>query len=109
MDTKKTYTIAGMSCAACAARIEKGLNKVSGVKQANVNFAVEKATVEFDAELVSEEILEETVKNLGYEVIHEKAPTESRVTLKLSGMSCAACAARIEKGLNKIDGWQKQR
>ncbi|ATW28045.1 heavy metal translocating P-type ATPase [Candidatus Formimonas warabiya] len=107
MDTKKTYTIAGMSCAACAARIEKGLNKVSGVKQANVNFAVEKATVEFDAELVSEEILEETVKNLGYEVIHEKAPTESRVTLKLSGMSCAACAARIEKGLNKIDGVAK--
>ena len=40
--------VTGMSCAACAARIEKGLASVEGVSQATVNFAAERATVFFD-------------------------------------------------------------
>ncbi|HEY0407616.1 MAG TPA: heavy metal-associated domain-containing protein, partial [Pyrinomonadaceae bacterium] len=40
--------ITGMTCAACARRIERKLNKVSGVKQAGVNFATSRATVEYD-------------------------------------------------------------
>lgn len=106
MSTKKSYSLSGMSCAACAARIEKGLNKVPGVAQATVNFAVEKATVEFDPQAVTEEMIEETVKNLGYEVIREKTSSEAHINLKITGMSCAACSARIEKVLNKMDGVQ---
>ena len=52
MVQKESFKISGMSCAACAARIEKGLNKLEGVNSANVNFAMEKATVEFDDKLV---------------------------------------------------------
>ena len=37
-----------MTCAACSARIEKGLNKLDGVMKANVNLALEKATVEYN-------------------------------------------------------------
>ena len=40
--------ISGMSCAACAARIEKGINKLTGVKGASVNLAAEKASVTYD-------------------------------------------------------------
>ena len=37
--------ITGMTCAACASRIEKGLNKLDGVEQANVNLALEKSII----------------------------------------------------------------
>ena len=43
-----TLQITGMTCAACANRIEKGLNKLQGVSSANVNFALEKASVTYD-------------------------------------------------------------
>src|SRR5262249_6060370 len=42
------FELEGMSCASCAMRIEKGLRKVSGVKEANVNFATEQAAVNYD-------------------------------------------------------------
>ena len=48
MIQKESFKISGMSCVACSARVEKGLNKLEGVKSANVNFAMEKATIEFD-------------------------------------------------------------
>ena len=46
--------IAGMTCAACAVRVEKKLNKLDGVSAA-VNYATERASVAFDAEAVSPE------------------------------------------------------
>jgi Cu+-exporting ATPase len=104
MNRKESLKITGMSCAACAARIEKGLCKLEGVKQANVNFAIEKATVEYDDAAVSPDKFEETIQKLGYGIIKEAAKQDNRVELKISGMSCAACAARIEKGLNKLEG-----
>jgi len=107
MYKKHTFNISGMSCAACAARIEKGLSKLEGVKQAAVNFAIEKATVEYDENTVNVEKIYETVKKLGYDIIKETTPSESKVELKISGMSCAACAARIDKKLNKLNGIKK--
>ena len=51
---KVTIPISGMHCASCAQKIEKALKKIEGVSSANVNFATEKATVEFDDKLVDE-------------------------------------------------------
>ncbi len=104
MDRKESFKISGMSCAACAARIEKGLNKLEGIKQANVNFAVEKATVEFEDNSVSSSQISEAVKKLGYEAVKEEDKDGTKIELKISGMSCAACSTKIEKRLNKIDG-----
>ncbi|USK54585.1 heavy metal translocating P-type ATPase [Cytobacillus solani] len=92
------FQITGMTCAACATRIEKGLNKMEGVSDANVNLALEKATVKFDAAKMGPADIQEKIRALGYDVITEK------VELVLTGMTCAACATRIEKGLNKMDG-----
>jgi P-type Cu+ transporter len=92
------FQVTGMTCAACANRIEKGLNKMEGVQEANVNLALEKATVKFDASAVSSTDIGQKVRNLGYDVVTEKKE------LVLTGMTCAACATRIEKGLNKMDG-----
>ena len=63
---KKEFVITGMTCAACSTRIEKGLNKMDGVVQANVNLALEKATVEFNPSAVSTKELIQKVEKLGY-------------------------------------------
>lgn len=104
MIKKDSIKITGMSCAACAMRIEKGLGKLAGVGSANVNLAMEKATVEYDDGLVGLTDMEALVEKLGYGVIRERAAVESRVDLRIKGMTCAACAARIEKKLSRQDG-----
>jgi Cu+-exporting ATPase len=58
--------LAGMTCAACAARIEKVLNRVDGVR-AEVNFATESAHVEFDRGKATTDALIEAVRNAGYD------------------------------------------
>jgi len=93
-----TLPIQGMSCAACAQRIEKGLNSLPGVSRAAVNFAVEKAAVEYDPASVDVSDFIAKVRDLGYDVASEK------IELLLKGMTCASCANRIEKKLNSLDG-----
>ncbi|MGM9951226.1 MAG: heavy metal translocating P-type ATPase [Lysinibacillus sp.] len=93
-----TLQITGMTCAACATRIEKGLNRLEGVKEASVNLALEKSVVKYDPQTITEKDVEQKIRDLGYEVVKEKK--EFTVT----GMTCAACSARIEKVLNKKQG-----
>jgi P-type Cu+ transporter len=90
--------ITGMSCAACAARIEKGLGSVEGVSQANVNFAAERATVLFDPNKTDLPHLIDKVKDLGYEARVEK------ILLPIQGMTCAACVTKVEKTLRSVKG-----
>ncbi|WP_088105576.1 heavy metal translocating P-type ATPase [Halalkalibacter urbisdiaboli] len=93
--------ITGMTCAACSNRVEKGLTKLDGVTEANVNLALEKATVQFDPSKTNLESIQEKIEQLGYGVSLEK------VDIAITGMTCAACATRIEKGLNKLSGVTK--
>ncbi len=93
-----TLGITGMTCAACSNRVEKSLSKVDGVKSAAVNPANEKATIVFDESKTSVDELISRVEKTGYGV------TEERIELSLSGMTCAACATRIEKVLSKTEG-----
>lgn len=93
-----TLQITGMTCAACSNRIEKGLKKIEGVKEANVNLALERSTIIFDPSKTSPQAFEEKIEKLGYGVVSEK------VEFAITGMTCAACSTRIEKGLNKLDG-----
>jgi Cu+-exporting ATPase len=102
--SKKSIKISGMSCAACAARIEKGLKQMEGVQSANVNLAMERATVEFDDALVQPRQFEQLIEKLGYEPISEKPVDTGQADLKVSGMTCAACSARIEKKLASLEG-----
>lgn len=86
-----------MTCAACSSRIEKVLNKMDGVN-ANVNLAMENATITLDDGQISEGDVIARIEKLGYGVRTEK------IELDIFGMTCAACSARIEKVLNKMDG-----
>lgn len=100
MDGQKeaTLQISGMTCAACAARIEKGLKRLDGVQDANVNLALEKSKIVYDPGQIEVGQLAEKVESLGYQVPAEKAE------FAISGMTCAACANRVEKRLNKLPG-----
>ncbi len=89
--------IEGMHCVNCAGRVEKALNAVEGVK-ANVNFANEKAYVEYDPEKTGSKALVDVVLKTGFDV-----PKET-VNLSISGMHCANCALTIEKALNALEG-----
>lgn len=104
MERKENFNISGMSCAACAARIEKGLNRIEGIKQANVNFAVEKATVEYEDTQIDSSKIIEIVKKLGYDVLQEAPKDQAKVEFKISGMTCAACSGKIEKRLGRMEG-----
>ncbi len=96
--TKSVKKITGMSCAACALRIEEGLKKLDGVLTANVNLALERADIVYDEEKLSETALNSLITGLGYGVVQEKA------NINITGMSCAACAIHIEDSLNKLPG-----
>ncbi|WP_391119820.1 heavy metal translocating P-type ATPase [Psychrobacillus sp. L3] len=90
--------ITGMTCAACSIRIEKALNKMDGVETANVNLALEKSSIKYDPNKLSEIDFEKKIQDLGYGVAKEKKE------FAITGMTCFACATRIEKGLNKLGG-----
>jgi Cu+-exporting ATPase len=94
--------ISGMSCASCASRIEKALDALPGVSEATVNFASESATVAYDPSRLTPEAIAHAVVDQGYEATLPPAPTT--LDLVLGGMSCAACANRIEKALKAVPG-----
>jgi Cu+-exporting ATPase len=91
-----------MTCAACAQRIEKTVRKLDGIGQANVNLASEKLFVEYDAANVSLPVIKAAVAKIGYEAAEKT--DDSKITIPIGGMTCAACARRVEKAIGKLDG-----
>ena len=99
------FDLEGMTCAACAARIEKVVSRMDGVDKAAVNLASEKMFVSFDPDIVSPEAISATVSNIGYTA--REHSSISHISLPIGGMTCAACSARIEKVLSRMDGVQE--
>jgi len=89
--------VSGMSCAACAVRLEKVLNRLPGV-DAKVNFATEKARIVTAPDGAPAADILGAIRKAGFDV----APQV--LELGIGGMSCAACAARIEKVVNRLPG-----
>jgi len=100
------FKVSGMSCANCALAIEKGLQKMPGVKTAAVNFASEKLTVEVDAALVRESDIVAKVEELGYGArpLDRGGNKAGQQQFKVSGMTCANCALAIERKLKATPG-----
>ncbi|MGG4170416.1 heavy metal translocating P-type ATPase [Bacillus safensis] len=98
MKKKIDFQITGMTCAACAGRIEKGLNRLEGVEDASVNLALETSHIVYETEQLTPDDLKRKVQSLGYDVAMEQAEFD------IEGMTCAACANRIEKKINRMDG-----
>ena len=92
--------ISGMTCTACASRVERVINKLEGVDKANVNFATETLSVKYDNEKVNSLDIEKAVEKAGYGV--EKKT--KNYSFKVEGMTCSACANRVERVTKKADG-----
>lgn len=101
METKK-FSISGMHCASCAINIEKALKKKSGVKNAVVNYASGKASIEHDPRKISEEDLVKVISDGGYKVIGKSG--EKTINLKVIGMDNPHCVMIVGSALNKLKG-----
>ena len=97
---QNTFKIDGMTCSACANRVERVVKKMDGVEEASVNFATETLSVKFDEAKVAASKIEEIVVKAGYSVRKDMRD----YTFKVEGMSCSACANRVERITKKIDG-----
>jgi Cu+-exporting ATPase len=92
------FDIQGMSCASCVAAVERALQGVPGVRQATVNLAAERGSVHYDPAAVDPAALIRAVADAGY------APAVEKVTIPISGISCASCVATIEGALGGTPG-----
>jgi P-type Cu+ transporter len=90
--------VAGMTCASCSTRVERTLGRLEGVAEANVNLATEQATVVFDPAKLTPLGVLDAIRDAGYE------PVVAETELSVTGMTCAACSARVERALSKVDG-----
>lgn len=89
--------IKGMTCASCAGRVEKALNKLPGVQAATVNLATEKAHIQAESPLAIADV-KAAIEQAGYEVVIQT------ITLTIKGMTCASCVGRVEKALLHVQG-----
>ncbi|MBK5211775.1 MAG: copper-translocating P-type ATPase [Coriobacteriia bacterium] len=119
-----SFGVTGMTCASCAAVIEKVVGKLDGIQNANVNLATEKMSVDFDRSAIDETAIAAAVKKAGYGALllsdasstlgaseagaasaaNNEEAGATAVTLGLMGMTCASCSAVIEKVLGRVSG-----
>ncbi len=95
VEQKFTLPVTGMTCANCAMNIERSVKKLDGVKDTNVNFASEQATVSFDPKQLHLKDVVQNIHDSGYNI------ATANVELPVTGMTCANCAMNIERALNK--------
>ena len=98
MSKQTTLQIGGMTCAACSSRIEKVLNKMDGVEQANVNLALEKASISFDPDKTSIEKIEQKIEQVGFEVVKQKIELDIEVVC----LNKSFRLTKIPKSINEI-------
>src|SRR5712692_2544744 len=87
-----------MHCAGCVARVEKVLQGLPGVQEAQVNLATETATLHYEPDTVRLDQVVQAVQESGYQISLE------HTTIPIKGMHCARCVATIERALHRIAG-----
>ncbi|MDY6934858.1 MAG: heavy metal translocating P-type ATPase [Spirochaetota bacterium] len=87
--------IIGMTCANCAMNIERAVRKLSGIKEVNVNFATEQASIAYDSQQIGIDGIIAKIADAGFGVV------TSSVELIVTGMTCVNCAVTIERTLMK--------
>jgi Cu+-exporting ATPase len=90
--------VVGMTCANCAANIERSVRKLDGMQEASVNFASERVTLTYDGSLLGMDDIVGRIRKAGYDV------PQQTVDLAITGMDCVNCAANVERALKKVDG-----
>ncbi|GAB4523939.1 MAG: heavy metal translocating P-type ATPase [Anaerolineae bacterium] len=90
--------VTGMTCSACVRNVERALSKTDGVDEAVVNFATERASINYDPAQMNLEGLINRIQDSGYGV------ATAKVELPITGMTCAACERNVNRALKKPEG-----
>ncbi|MEK6979005.1 MAG: copper-translocating P-type ATPase [Candidatus Micrarchaeota archaeon] len=109
---KLEFRIKGMHCASCAVNLERALGKKSGIKNANVSYALEKAVVEFDELKINAEDIADIVEKQGYRAEMKKENVESQEetkkseteTFRVEGMGSPHCVNIVTNALKRVNG-----
>ncbi|XP_016498829.2 putative copper-transporting ATPase HMA5 isoform X2 [Nicotiana tabacum] len=110
-ESKAVFSVNGMSCSACAGSVEKAIKRLPGIKEAVVDVLNNKAQVIFYSTFVDEEMIRETIEDVGFETTliteetNEKTSQVCRIRIK--GMTCTSCSTTVESALQLIPGVQK--
>ena len=99
----KRYRISGMTCAACKNTVEKAALATAGVETAVVDLLNETLAVDINLQTFSEGTLREAIIKAGYGFEGEAGNTVN-VRIQIKGMTCASCAAAIEKSVRETEG-----
>ena len=97
-ESRLTIPLTGMTCAACAVRIQKKLERGEGVRSAVVNFGTERATVDYDPAMSNASALVGLVREAGY------GARTADVELLVEGLEWAATPAPLERELSELPG-----
>jgi len=95
-----TLPVTGMTCSGCAQTIETALSHADGVMKVSVNYPNESAAITYSTSKTSVPDLTEVIRGAGYDV----KSNQSKVDLKVDGMTCGSCVASVEKALNSVPG-----
>jgi Cu+-exporting ATPase len=99
MSHRKTQLdIQGMSCANCSQTITQALNDLNGVSEANINFATDEGTVEYDSEETSLGAIYTAIDDAGYSALSTSA------SIGITDMTCSNCAETNETALTDVPG-----
>ncbi|MFC4408335.1 heavy metal translocating P-type ATPase [Haloarchaeobius iranensis] len=99
MSTHRSHIdIQGMSCANCSQTIAERLDGLEGVSEANINYATDEGTVEYDPDQVTLDEIFEAIGDAGY------SPVTESVTIAITDMSCANCSETVQDALESLPG-----
>src|SRR3989344_1744347 len=98
--------IIGMHCTSCANTIEKTLNKTKGIIKVSVNFATEKAAIDYDEKKTNVDEIKKIIKKIGYTAIDSASETHEsgKLILRVIGMDNAHCVNAVDNALNLLKG-----
>ncbi|KAL2543681.1 putative copper-transporting ATPase HMA5 [Forsythia ovata] len=107
-ESKVLFSVIGMTCAACAGSVEKAVKRLPGIKEAVVDVLNNRAQVMFYPAFVNEEMICETIEDVGFqatmikEEINEKSTQVCRICIK--EMSCTSCSTTVESSIQALHG-----
>ncbi len=100
--TEETVAISGLDCPDCALKVQKALQKLPGVENAEVNFTASNLRIKYDPKVSSKEAVFTLIKDFGYGIGLAGAARTS--TFRIGGLDCPDCSAKLQKKLSGLEG-----
>ncbi len=103
---KESFPVLKMTCAGCAAGVEKKINSLEGVTLAAVNFANETVQIDYNPNEIKPQEIKKAVQEMGYDIYLEdkKEKASNKENFPVLNMTCAACATGVENKIKSLEG-----